>query len=124
MGAPHVDPSFQPPEPDQDEVSRFFENFEEHFFENPDFDIPGDLDANISGYMATISWDGEVKGEAVDFTCQRLVGRESSQWMTFKGDGIRQLQPAKPFDALRCADVLKKAIDGQNGGGRQKGARS
>lgn len=102
-----------------DEVSRFFESFEDHFFDNPDFDIPGNLDANISGYMATISWTSKVKGEAVDFTCRRIVGRESKQWLTYQGDGVRQLEPPKPFDSLQCASVLKAALDAQKKKGRQ-----
>jgi hypothetical protein len=95
-----------------DEVVKFFMVFDDHFYKDPTCDVPGDLDANISGFMRTISWSGQTKGEAIDFSCRRIVGGESKQWVTYD-DGVRQLEPAKPFDSIRCASVLQQALNGE-----------
>ena len=92
-----------------DAIGGFFEVFDDHFKDDPDYNPALPLDENIDGYARTVSWSETVEGMPVEFKCRRVVYGSSEQWITYE-DGVRQLAPHKPFDPVQCASAMKRAI--------------
>ncbi|MBM3268690.1 MAG: hypothetical protein FJZ01_13685 [Candidatus Sericytochromatia bacterium] len=69
------------------------------------------VEESLDRFFGGAAWRGELEGESLLLDAVVGPGGVTILSITFVADGVRQVAPPRPFDALRCARALRMAID-------------